>query len=713
MDKLKPLPSLPQTNSKADKLERAFQVRVARTSYNYTTSYPNLDPMPISADVPKGESFSAAYDEKILGVFHALVDNFIAVVEDFISKEVADELNAGIGAGLSEFRTMLAAFEDKKFGVHVVEEMEDVRALLRSAGSIIDGVEHALLGLAKLPGDFAAVLSGIKRTFHAMELQGGAAFLRFGLYDLISPENRSQLFTPQSYAEYLSLFQTLARPQTVLVEPQAWMKLGPDEHPWQQDWFFGYQQIGGYNTTMLRGVTAGGGTQGGVSLAELQQKFPITDGLFQSVIGDSSLTLQQAATANLLYVVDYKLLEGVPSNVVFGQQRYHGAPIALFYWNRQPPPGYPPLSEGVQGVMQPVAIQLEQTPDPRSAPIFTPKHGNKWEVAKYFVQSACAIEHETVAHLGSCHLMIEPMILAAHRQFSLNHPLLVLLIPHFRFTLAINSDALDSLVVPGGVIEANLAPTIEGSMTMVRNAHLEWRFDEQMPKQLFARRAVTANSLPDFPFRDDTLLLWEAIHRFVEKYVGLYYTSEQDLLDDYELQAWVTEMTAPDRAFVRGMDGLVNVGSDEAPEYQIQSINYLVDVITHIIYIAGPLHASLNYAQYPMMSYGPSVSGIASQPPPTADSPDEDPIKWMPPLEIGLYQVSFTYLLSNVQYDTLGVYDTNPREPYFVDLRADQAAIEMSSELLLAELKIRDRNRWRPIPYLFQLPSRVPNSISI
>ncbi|MBK8398292.1 MAG: hypothetical protein IPL26_24000 [Leptospiraceae bacterium] len=47
-------------------------------------------------------------------------------------------------------------------------------------------------------------------------------------------------------------------------------------------------------------------------------------------------------------------------------------------------------------------------------------------------------------------LTIEPMIVAAHRQLSENHPIFKLLIPHFRFTIQINDSALHSLIIPGG-----------------------------------------------------------------------------------------------------------------------------------------------------------------------------------------------------------------------------------------------------------------------
>ena len=65
--------------------------------------------------------------------------------------------------------------------------------------------------------------------------------------------------------------------------------------PCEQDWFFGQLQIAGFNTTQLRGVVAeaSAGSQAS-QLSELQKKFPITDAILQSVVGDTSVTLAGA-----------------------------------------------------------------------------------------------------------------------------------------------------------------------------------------------------------------------------------------------------------------------------------------------------------------------------------------------------------------------------------------------------------------------------------
>jgi len=134
-----------------------------------------------------------------------------------------------------------------------------------------------------------------------------------------------------------------------------------------------------------------------------------------------------------------------------------------------------------------------------------------------------------------------------------------------------------------------------------------------------------------------------------------------------------------------------------------------------IIYTASAQHASVNYAQYPLMSYIPAASGTLYDTPPSASTEleQEDIVKWLPPLDVALYQTSFAYLLTGVQFDTLGYYSDNPRDSYFADVRVPPLVAKFQMNLNKAEIDISHRNQSRPFPYVFQLPSMVPNSISI
>jgi arachidonate 15-lipoxygenase len=117
-----------------------------------------------------------------------------------------------------------------------------------------------------------------------------------------------------------------------------------------------------------------------------------------------------------------------------------------------------------------------------------------------------------------------------------------------------------------------------------------------------------------------------------------------------------------------------------------------------------------------LMSYMPSVAGTIYREPPgrqTELKTVQDCLPWYPPLDISLYTFSFEFLLSSVQYDTFGHYESNPRAPYFTDPCVQPLVADFHDRLALIEIEIRKRNQTRPMPYPFQLPSMIPNSISI
>jgi len=711
--RLDALVCLPQYASSAQREERQFQLSLARTSYNYMRSY--LEGVPMSADLPKGEEFNIAFEAQVLKVFLPLTENFTKVVISLLERELANDLpTAAFEQVRQSFETLIKDFSL----LHPRRDAEELKAVLDS----LEALPKALAGLANVPKDLEQMAIGLRQVFAEFIRTGPTAFLKSSLFDMLTHDPGRNYLQAQTIADYEAQFDLLPRPAMLRLEHQSWMPTADSasgEKPCLQDWFFGYLQIAGFNTTNLRGVVASvpSGSKA-VGLSALQAKMPISDSILQSVLGDGNITLQQAVNEQRLYVCDYTQMDGATADILHGEQRYITAPIALFYWNPTPPPGYPPSAKGV---LQPICIQLAQAFDAESAPIFTPNdcaHANdpnrlKWRIAKYIVNVITAIQHEAVAHLGDCHLIVEPMVVAAHRQLSEQHPLLTLLIPHFRFTININDDAIHSLIVPGGVVATNVGPAIESTRALIASAHRAWRWDENNPDRVFHLRGVDA--LPAFPFRDDTLLLWQATRTFVSAYLRTYYSNDQDVRDDDELQGFVNELVSPLYAGFKGLNGLKLV-DDERGTVRIDSLDYLIEMIAQIIYIAGPQHASVNYAQYPLMSYMPSVAGTIYHAPPTRSTQltsIDDCMAWYPPLDVALYTFSFEYLLSSVQYDTFGHYDSEPRTPYFTDPRIQTLAADFRDALALIEIEIRKRNQTRPIPYPYQLPSQIPNSISI
>ncbi|HBE18666.1 MAG TPA: AraC family transcriptional regulator [Cyanobacteria bacterium UBA11149] len=460
---------------------------------------------------------------------------------------------------------------------------------------------------------------------------------------------------------------------------------------------FAHQRIAGANPLIIERVDP-------AKLRDMLQKFPVTDAILQQVV-DTEETLASAAAKGQLYLTDYALLEGMKLGSYKHWQKFVTAPLALFYWQ----------STGFadRGCLVPVAIQLYQKPRSDN-PIFTRFDGANWFIAKTFVQIADGTYHELLAHLGFTHLVIVPFILATARQLADNHPLGILLRPHFQFTLAINDLARTQLINPGGFIEKILPGTLKASLSLVGKSIEESQFqDFALPNQLKRRGVEDSNLLPDYPYRDDAYLLWSAIEKFVTSYVNLYYKNDGDVVKDYELQEWVEELTSPDGGRVKGL-------TDDG---KIDNLEKLIAAIVQIIFICGPQHAAVNYPQYDYGAFAPNIPAAGYAAPPTQkDNPDfhldlSNPIKslspyllkFLPPKEQAISQLTILYLLTSFQYNRLGYYDRRD----FQDAKVQPLITAFQQNLHIIEDRINLRNTKRSQPYTFLKPSLIPNSINL
>lgn len=83
---------------------------------------------------------------------------------------------------------------------------------------------------------------------------------------------------------------------------------------------------------------------------------------------------------------------------------------------------------------------------------------------------------------------MEPLIIAAHRQLSVMHPVFKLLKPHMRYTIKTNAIAREVLINAEGSIETNYTPE-KYCMQISCAAYKDWwRFDmESLPADLIRR----------------------------------------------------------------------------------------------------------------------------------------------------------------------------------------------------------------------------------
>src|SRR5262249_29831798 len=245
--------------------------------------------------------------------------------------------------------------------------------------------------------------------------------------------------------------------------------------------------------------------------------------------GDS---LEAALAEARLYLADYAVLEGAQTGAFPNGQKYLAAPIALF------------VVEKTTRRLKPVAIQCHQKPGPKN-PIFLPNDGWNWQIAKTFVEIADGNIHEAMVHLGRTHLVIEPFVVTTLRQLAAGHPLSHLLRPHFVGTMAINKASWRHLIADKGGVEMLFSASLPAARGLaVKSVQSLDIMSSLLPKTFASRGVDDQTSLPNYPYRDDALLYWNAISCWVSSYIGLYYRTAADILEDTELQAWARELAS-------------------------------------------------------------------------------------------------------------------------------------------------------------------------
>lgn len=466
---------------------------------------------------------------------------------------------------------------------------------------------------------------------------------------------------PHGLDDYAALFQELELP--------------PIHKDFQDDAVFADLRVAGPNPVMLKRITT------------VPDNFAVTNAQFAATMtGDS---LDAAGQEGRLYLVDYAILNGleageIPRKTGPNEKHHLYAPLALFAVDKQ------------TKALRPVAIQCKQTPA-EDNPVFTPQDGMNWLIAKTTVEIADGCVHEPVTHLARTHLYIEPFCVSMHRQLARRHPLFKLLAPHFEGTLFINYEAHDKLVAPGGPVDLLASPKISDTLKATEGGVETYLFnDELLPKALKERDVADTDALPNYPYRDDALLFWDAIHQWATDYIGIYYKTESDVVRDTELQGFIEEVRSRTGGRINGLDA-------------VSSREYLAEVVTMIIYTASCQHAAVNFPQWNYMSYVPNLSLAGySDPPTTTDgATEQDFLDMLPPMDMARLQMEVAYLLGTVHYTQLGQYEEGHFGPEVADaLKAFQTRIKEAGQ------KVEERNKDRR-PYKFLLPAGIPQSINI
>ncbi|KAL4580580.1 hypothetical protein LXL04_016780 [Taraxacum kok-saghyz] len=523
----------------------------------------------------------------------------------------------------------------------------------------------------------------------------------------------------RSDGEQLSKFPT---PQVIQGDESAWMK---DEE-------FGREMLAGINPVVIRRL----------------QEFPPCSKLDPIKFGNQNSTMTvddikdqleglsvlEAITYNKLFILDHHdplmpYLRGINET----NTKIYATRTILFLKK--------------DGTLKPVAIELSLPhPDGDEFGVISTVHtpalegikGTIWLLAKAYASVNDSGYHQLVCHWLHTHASIEPFIIATNRQLSVLHPIHKLLHPHFRDTMNINALARQTLINAGGLLEKTVFPD-KYAVELSCNMYKEWAFTEQaLPADLIKRGVAVEDPasrhgvrllIEDYPFVVDGLEVWAAIKSWVTNYVYIYYTDNNDIQNDTELQEWWTDVRTKGH------------GDKEHELWwpKMQTRDDLIHSCTIIIWTASALHAAVNFGQYPYGGYLPNRPATSRRfipsDPTTVDYKELETdrekafLKTVTPQLQSVLGISLIEILSRHSSDEVYLGQREEKEWTNDDMALEafekfgEDLREIEGRILEMNLDENLKNRYGPaeVPYTLLCPSSevgltgrgIPNSVSI
>ncbi|XP_062374878.1 polyunsaturated fatty acid 5-lipoxygenase [Sardina pilchardus] len=450
------------------------------------------------------------------------------------------------------------------------------------------------------------------------------------------------------------------------------------EH-WKEDFMFGYQFLNGCNPVILQ------------KCHKIPDKFPVTHEMVKDCL-EREMTLEEEVEAGNIFIADYEVLDGVTANCTDPcTPQYLAAPFCLLYRNKR-------------NRIMPLAIQLHQEPG-EDNPIFLPSDDEyDWLLAKIWVRSSDFHVHQTVTHLLRTHLISEVFGIAMFRQLPAVHPVYKLLIPHIRFTIAINTKAREQLICECGIFDKANGTGGGGHVELVQKAMKNFKYKSLLfPEGIKARGVESQEELPFYFYRDDGIKVWEMVKSFVADIVAIYYDSDETLQKDEEIQAFVKDVCS---------FGMQDFDYCEFPK-TLSTREQLIEYLTVVIFSASAQHAAVNFGQYDWCSWIPNAPSTMRKPTPTkkGQANVQYVIESLPDRGRSCWHLGAVWALSQFQDDELflGMYP----DEHFIERPVKTAMENFRRKLAEFSRVVKTRNEGKKLPYYYFSPDRIPNSVAV
>ncbi|XP_043112193.1 polyunsaturated fatty acid 5-lipoxygenase isoform X2 [Puntigrus tetrazona] len=403
------------------------------------------------------------------------------------------------------------------------------------------------------------------------------------------------------------------------------------------------------------------------------------------------------------------VMEHWKEDFMFGYQFLNGCNPVIIRKCTELPDNFPVTHKIVEdslerGLTLEEELKLGQKPG-EDNPIFLPSDDEyDWLLAKIWVRSSDFHIHQTVTHLLKTHLISEVYGIAMFRQLPAVHPVFKLLLPHIRFTIAINTKAREQLICECGLFDKANGTGGGGHVELVQKSMKTFTYKSLcFPEAIKARGMDSQEELPYYFYRDDGCSVWEAVTSFVTDIVDIYYDKDETVQEDEEIQAFVKDVCS---------FGMQDFDYCEFPK-SLQTKEQLVEYLTIVIFTASAQHAAVNFGQYDWCSWIPNSPPTMRKPPPTKKG--EVDLKYivesLPDRGRSCWHLGAVWALSQFQENELflGMYP----DEHFTEKPVKEAMVNFRKKLAEVAKVVKSRNDGKKLPYYYLSPDRIPNSVAV
>lgn len=250
-------------------------------------------------------------------------------------------------------------------------------------------------------------------------------------------------------------------------------------------------------------------------------------------------------------------------------------------------------------------------------------------------------------------------------------------------------------------IRRPVAAGVAGALNAARIYYSGWDFSKRsLEADLESRGLDGAGVLPHYYYRDDARRLAAAIDPFVESMLRLWYRTDQEVAEDYELQGFLSACASKDGGDIPGFPARMTTQQE------------LFRLIADLVFRAGPQHAAVNNGQFDAYGRIPGKMAVAF-PSDHASFTEADLWEAMPDTETSIGQMGMVWVLSRPTIRSILHAGEAPAFHPKLCFEADDIIGAFRRRLSMVSSDIQARNERLEQPYVYLDPLNVSRSTDI